>query len=76
MEVRSGGGDRYAASRYPGPSSGAVHGRSSAELLVVSGYVKVQVFGGVTQPYVLLEPCASEDCIPPPHVNDVASQGL
>ena len=35
MEVRTGGGDRYAASRYLGRSSGVVHGRSSIELLVV-----------------------------------------
>ena len=35
MEVRSGGGDRYAAGSYPGPSSGVVHGGSSIELLVV-----------------------------------------
>ena len=35
MEVRSGGGDRYGASWYPVPSTGAVCGVSSTELLVV-----------------------------------------
>ena len=39
MEVRSGGGARYAASRYLGPSSGVVHGRSCIELLAVCGVV-------------------------------------
>ena len=29
--------------------------------------VVVLVFGCVTQPYVLPEPCASEDCTPPSH---------
>ena len=39
MEVRSGGGDRYGASRYPVPSTGAVHGGSSTELLgLLCGY--------------------------------------
>ena len=44
MEVRSGGGDRYGASRYPVPSTGAVHGGSSTKLLgycVVTGFVFV-----------------------------------
>ena len=35
MEVRFGGNDRYGASRYPVPSTGAVNGVSSTELLVV-----------------------------------------
>ena len=37
MEARSGGGDRYAASMYLGPSSGGVHGKSSIELFPVCG---------------------------------------
>ena len=39
MEVRSGGGDRYKAYGYPVPSTGAVYGGSSIELLaVLCGY--------------------------------------
>ena len=39
MEVRSGGADRYGASRYPVSSTGAVHGGSSTKLLgLLSGY--------------------------------------
>ena len=35
MEVGSGGGGPYAASRYPVPSTGVVHGVSSNVLVVV-----------------------------------------
>ena len=51
MEVRSGGGDRYGASRYPVPSTGAVHGGSSTKLLgLLCGYwlcLFVFVFAGL-----------------------------
>ena len=47
MEVRSGGGDRYGTSRYPVPSTGAVHGGISTELLgLLCGYwLLLCVFG-------------------------------
>ena len=39
MEVWPGGGDKYKAYGYPVPSTGAVHGGSSTELLdVLCGY--------------------------------------
>ena len=42
--------------------------------------VVVGVVGGVTQPYVLPEPCTPEDCTPPPPpttlTDDDASHGM